>query len=272
MSRTRRRHRALLERVHVAARLLRHLARLEGVASLTRWTEGVLALAAEAGSCADGWRRVLQPLLDSLVDLLEEMLARLDAGESARELAARPRDRALRAAAAAALLGDAGILESDRGLGRHSPVSRPGATAPAISPPAVPQGSHALRAGAKRRSEGSILMVVENDLRRALLRERLLNAGFVVEEVANAAAAESRLRRAPTPLAVLCDNVEPNCHLEAMSQRTRSDAVAVPLVLVTGARAPAARQRAGWLGALGAWIDPYAVPDLEHLLTGGGVR
>jgi hypothetical protein len=109
------------------------------------------------------------------------------------------------------------------------------------------------------------VVVVDSRQRRDQIIERLVVAGYEPVPAANADEA-SRLSDELDPAVIVADDLEPTRHLPRIADRRGGKSC--PLVLISGGRRdPAAESaRAGRLGALDAWCEPWRSDDLTRIL------
>jgi CheY-like chemotaxis protein len=115
-----------------------------------------------------------------------------------------------------------------------------------------------------------IMMLIDSNFRRDLVRDKLTNRGFRVEVPCDPVQALEFLASGSRPRAILCDNLEPTRHLVRVKEGLASlrRGKGIPLILVVGSTLAGSsdQDRAFSLGAVAAWREPFDPIDLERIL------
>jgi DNA-binding NtrC family response regulator len=117
-----------------------------------------------------------------------------------------------------------------------------------------------------------VLVLLAPSLRSGGLLQRLSEAGFAADLCLDPDQVIRRLRRKGSYQAIVCDNLQPTCHLQRLFHRLeRSGDVSLPPVVLAsgGSRLPLTIQAREW-GAAGAWTPPFLASDLHDLIAGPG--
>jgi CheY-like chemotaxis protein len=117
----------------------------------------------------------------------------------------------------------------------------------------------------ERRVSGTVLVVDDDPLHRALVRDQLQPAGFIVLEAADGVEglARARVRK---PDVILLDAMMPRLDGFATCEQLKADpaTLAIPVIFVTGSPDRSVNVRAYALGALACIRKPF---HLETLLA-----
>ena len=229
--------------------------------------------------------------LDALAAWCDVLLARLDAGETAAELARDGRwllltDALRRAGTCLAVFSELegalraweeawsdceldAAVEADlrrqwRGLRAYADALFAHQAAPEVAGPDRQTPDAEIAAG--RRFQ----LLIDSSFRRRQLRQLLSGAGYGVDEARSAAEAVRDCLAAPGG-AIICDDLEPSRNLSRVRRvlplSAAPDATPVILIVSTGGGSSTDdRQRARRLGATGLWREPFRLADLQDLI------
>ncbi|MCP4571211.1 MAG: hypothetical protein GY838_02555 [bacterium] len=108
---------------------------------------------------------------------------------------------------------------------------------------------------------GPVLLLVASVFRRAALEDRFAAANIPCETVIEPAAVVTRLQRSPRPRWVVCDDQEPERHLNRLREQLGGAGDLPPLVLLVPGGTPK-ENLAARRGADHLWYEPFDPADL----------